>query len=469
MLNKRALSVLVGLTATALVLAALTATALVLAGFRGESGPRLPDLTPFDPALTEQIHDIRNRMVEVRELDTGKIEEGTLSREALTQYYEEWNTWMREQEGADMEAWNVALRLLHMIDADDDLLDLLTAHESADILGFYSPTDNKLALVTEEAENISISMSDRLVLAHEYVHSFQDARFDLAKLHELEDEDGANTNYGTTVECLIEGDAMLATLHYVVEKLDREQQQALLDEWAKEEEESPDEPEFPPALERYTDFPYDECTDFVQYLFDDGRWSAVNRAYENVPVSSEQILHPEKYLDGEKPLELELPDLSDPLGAGWEQLDDSMFGEFDVYNYVLTSLEDREEDAERAATYAADGWGGGRIAIYSTDDTSRVVIHLRLEWDTQPDSIGFFNTFLYVAGLAAGRWWEPRGELEAVRWDATDEYGYATWGYTSFTAVIATNEDDLRRAVSALDLDLDEALAPTREDSSPPE
>lgn len=455
MLNKRALTVLMGLAATALLLAACG----------GESGPGLPDLTPFDPEMTEEIHEIRNRMVEVRELGTGKVEEGTLSREALIQYYEEWNTWIREQEGADMEVWNAAYRLLHMFDSGDDLLDLFTAHGGAETLGFYSSADNKLALVIEEAT--SISMSDRLTLAHEYVHSFQDARFDLAKLHELEDEDGANTNYATTVECLVEGDAMLATVQYIVEKLDHGQQQALLDELDEEEEGNPDEYEYPPALERYLDFPYDQCLDFVQYLFDEGGWSAVNQAYENVPVSTEQILHPEKYLDGEEPLALELPDLSDSLGAGWEQLDDSMFGEFDVYNYVLTSLEEREDDAEWAATYAADGWGGGRIAIYSGDDPSRVVIHLRLEWDTQPDSIGFFNTFLYVAGLAAGRWWEPEGELEAVRWHAADEYGYATWGDTSFTAVIATNEEDLRRAVGALDFDLDEALAPTREDSSP--
>jgi hypothetical protein len=417
--------------------------------------------------MADQIHEVRNRMVEVRELSTGKVEEGTLERGALIQYYQELNTWGREQEGADFEAWNAAWRLLHMFGAEDDLLDLLTAEGGADTLGFYSFTDNKLALVTEEAGNISIV--DRLTLAHEYVHSLQDDRFDLAKLNKLEDKDGANTNYGTTVECLMEGDATFSMVRYAVEKLDAEQQQALLDEWAKEEEGGLDEHEYPPALERYIAFPYDQCADFVQYIFAEGGWSAVDRAYENVPVSTEQILHPEKYLAGEKPLTLELPDLSDSLGAGWKQLDDSMFDEFDVYNYLLTSLEGQEKDAERAATDAADGWGGGRTAVYAGDDPSRVLIHLRLDWDSQPDTIGFVNTFLYVAGLAAGRWWQPDGELEAVRWDAADEYGYATWEGTAFTAVIATDEDDLRRATAALGFDLDQALAPTREDRPPPE
>jgi hypothetical protein len=54
-----------------------------------------------------------------------------------------------------------------------------------------------------------------------------------------------------------------------------------------------------------------------------------------------------------------------------------------------------------------------------------------------------------------------------VRWDAADEYGYATWEGTGFTALIATDEEDLRRATAALDFDLDEALAPTREDEPP--
>jgi hypothetical protein len=455
MLNKRAFAVLAGLAATALLLAACG----------GDSGPALPDLTPFDPALADQIHEIRDRMVEVRELPTGKIEEGTLDRQSLIQYYGEWNTSTDEQEGADLEAWNAAWRLLHMMGPEDDLLDIFSAYAGEQTLGFYSFTDNKLVLVTEEAGNLS--MSDRLTLAHEYVHSLQDARFDLAKLSKLEDKDGANTNYETTVECLIEGDATFSMVRYAVEKLDPEQEQAFLDELDKEGEGGQDEGEYPPALERYIAFPYDQCFDFVQYLFDEGGWSAVNGAYENIPVSTEQILHPEKYLAGEKPLALELPDLSDSLGAGWKQLDDSIFDEFDVYNYVLTSLEEREDDAEGAAASAADGWGGGRIAIYSGDDPSRVLIHLRLDWDSQPDAIGFVNSFLYVASLAAGRRWEPEGELQAVRWDAADEYGYATWEGTGFTALIATNEEDLRSAMAALGFDLDEALAPTREDGSP--
>jgi hypothetical protein len=457
MLNKRVLAVLAGLAATALLLAACG----------GESGPPLPELAPFDPALADQIHEIRDRMMEVRQLGAGDIEEGTLDRQSLIQHYDEWTASTDDQEGADLEAWNAALRLLHMMGSKDDLLDVFSAYAGEQTLGFYSFSDKKLALVTEEAANISIT--DRLTLAHEYVHSFQDARFDISKLNKLEDKDGANTNYATTVECLLEGDATFSTVLYAVEKLDPEQQQAFLDELEKAAEGGQDEDEYPPALERYMTFPYDQCFDFVQYLFDEGGWSAVNEAYENIPVSTEQILHPEKYLAGEKPSALVLPDLSDSLGAGWEQLDDSIFDEFDVYNYVLTSLEQREAEAERAAADAADGWGGGRIAIYSGDDPSRVLIHLELDWDSQPDAIEFFNTFLCVAGLAAGRWWEPEGELQAVRWDAGDEYGYATWEDTGFTALIATNEDDLRKATAPLGFDLDEALAPTREDGLPQE
>jgi hypothetical protein len=457
MLNKRGSAVLVGLAATALLLAAC----------RGDSEPRLPDLTPFNPETADQIHEIRSRMVEVRELGTAKIEEGTLDRGALIQYYQEWNTWTREHEGGELEAWNAAWRLLHMIGPEDDLLDLFTAQGGEDTMGLYSSSDNKLALVIEEAGDIS--MGDRLVLAHEYVHSLQDARFDLAKLHKLEDKDGANTNYETTVECLIEGDATLSMVRYAVEKLDDEEQEALLDEWDKEDGTDSEAREYPPALERYIDFPYGQCADFVQYLFDEGGWSAVNRAYENVPVSTEQILHPEKFLAGEKPLAFELPDLSDSLGAGWKQLDDSMFDEFDVYNYVLTSLEGQEKHAERVADHAADGWGGGRIALYKGDDTSRVLIHLRLDWDTESDTSAFVDAFLYVAGLTAGRWWEPDANPKAVRWDAANEYGYATWEGATFTAVIATNDEDLRKATGALSFDLDEALAPTREDRPPPE
>jgi len=46
----------------------------------------------------------------------------------------------------------------------------------------------------------------------------------------------------------------------------------------------------------------------------------VDAAYADVPVSTEQILHPERYPD-DRPASVELADFTHLLGDGWEEID----------------------------------------------------------------------------------------------------------------------------------------------------
>ena len=65
-------------------------------------------------------------------------------------------------------------------------------------------------------------------------------------------------------------------------------------------------------------FPYREGAQFVAALLDVGWWPAVNAAYLDPPVSTEQILHPEKYIQNPRddPQTVLLPDLRDELDDG---------------------------------------------------------------------------------------------------------------------------------------------------------
>jgi len=417
----------------------------------------LPPLTPFDAALEARAHGIRDKMAEIRGLEPHPgIQEGTITRDALEQYYEELAAEAREEMGSRLESWNVAYRLLHLIGPGDDLLELLTSFSTERLLGFYVPAEDKLALVAEELTDFDIN--DEMTLAHEYVHSFQDARFDLEKLGELaeeEEEAKSNTEYGATVECLMEGDAVISQIIYA--------EAVFGPDWYEEVSATngdAGDSEYPPGLERYEYFPYVECAFFVVQLFFDGGWDAVNAAYEDVPISTEQILHPDKYASHERPEELEMPDISGPLGEGWEQLDDFVFGEFDAYNYLLTSLEG-QSGWDSVASEAAAGWGGGRSAVYSHDDPTRVVLHLALQWDKPSDLDEFVAAFLQVAGTTAGLWWPADLSISSVRWSGETEHGFATWQETNFVALLASNEDDLGAAVAATGNNLDAAVSPT--------
>jgi len=423
----------------------------------------LPPLTPLDQSLQAKAHEVRDAMSSIRGLPVNSdIEEGTISQAALTDYYEQVAEQTRQEDAEHWEALNLVFRLLHLIGPEDDLLAINTEF-SSNILGFYVPSEDKLALVAEQAAAIDVEGEG--TLAHEYVHSFQDARFDIEKLQGLaedEDESHSNTEYGTTVECLLEGDATVSEVAYLVTTHP--------DDWLLSMMPSPegesDSSDIPPGMIRYYYFPYDQCADFVSVLLIGGGWEAVNKTYDDVPTSTEQVLHPEKYFSHEAPAAVSLTDISAQLGATWKQQDDAVFGEFDVYNYLLTSLEGQPE-WDSVAQEAAAGWGGGRMASYTSEDGAHVVLQLSLQWDSAGDLSEFVAAFLQVAGATAGQWWPADPGMTAVRWDAASEHGFATWQGGSFTALLSASADDLGAATTAAGYDLDAAVGPSL--SAPPQ
>jgi hypothetical protein len=415
-----------------------------------------PPLVPFDAALEAKAHEIRDTVSSLRGLPPHSgIEEGTISRSVLADYYQRVAEQTQQQEREQLEALNLIFRLLHLIGPEDDLTTISTEF-SSNILGFYDPSDDRLVLVAEASTEID--SEEELTLAHEYVHSFQDARFDIEKLDELaedEDQTHSNTEYGATVRCLIEGDAELSEIAYLmtvnpIDLLGRIASSGLEDVAS----------DIPPGMTRYYYFPYDQCADFVGLLFLTGGWDAVNGAYDDMPTSTEQVLHLEKYTSHEVPAALSLADLSGQLGQGWEQLDDAVFGEFDVYNYLLSSLEG-QSGWDDVAEDAAAGWGGGRMATYAHDDGARAALHLSLQWDSADDLAEFVDAFLQVAGTTAGLWWPDDPSVTTVRWDGAAEHGFATWQGGSFVAVLSPSADDLRTATTAAGYNLDAATSPS--------
>ena len=128
--------------------------------------------------------------------------------------------------------------------------------------------------------------------------------------------------------------------------------------------------------------PFTDGTALIQALLASGGRGAVDAALAELPASTEQIIHPDKYFASEPVVPVSLPDLADGLGAGWTEIVGDVMGEF----FLRTFLETETEDATRAAA----GWGGDRFSLLESPEGERVLV-LLIAWDTRADAAEFFD------------------------------------------------------------------------------
>jgi len=283
--------------------------------------------------------------------------------------------------------------VLDLCSLSDDLLQLRQDLLSQGVLGYYRPEKKSLTVVTGQD---SLDPLSWLTYAHEYTHALQDQQFDLSAMERKED----TFDSSKAVLALVEGDANLS--EYLFYESLPPAQQALLTKSLEEQildfSRSPEVARAPRIFKETFGWEHSVGPDFVFRLYLKGGFDAINRAYQDPPQSTEQVLHPEKYLTGEAPLSVDLPDLAKALGNPWQQRDKGVLGELLTNVYLGTFLTGEQASA------AAQGWGGDRYALLK-DDQSRILIAIRSSWDTEEDAAEFFQAYLDLAGRKSqGRW-----------------------------------------------------------------
>ncbi|CAN0504938.1 unnamed protein product, partial [Phaeothamnion confervicola] len=172
-----------------------------------------------------------------------------------------------------------------------------------------------------------------------------------------------NSDTSLALIALPEGDATYFESLYATS--DRAFLKRLLEEY--ENTDIPDVLENGPAIFIETlYFPYDQGSTFIGAIYEDGGWEAVDAVYANPPVSTEQVLHPEKYRDGEMPVAVQVNDPTAALGDGWTVLDADTFGEFQTSILLNSSNDISDEEAQDAAA----GWGGDQDVVRDDADAT---------------------------------------------------------------------------------------------------
>jgi hypothetical protein len=283
---------------------------------------------------------------------------------------------------AQRKADEELLKLLALVPPDTDIVKVLGAISGEQVIGYYDTRRKELRLVSGNGAD-SPALVD-ITLAHELTHALEDQVFGLKEsAGTTDDEASALTalHEGTATYvmnrytncCIPPGDLALGGLSSLFG--------------------GGDTTDLPPYVERTLIFSYTGGERFVEQLHRaTGDWSLVDAALRSQPpVSTEQIIHPDKYVPFEKPVPVKL-DTKAVLGAGWTRASDGVLGELDTRE--LLRLAD-----PGVASDAAAGWGGGRYELWQrTHDVpgecdapcrKRDALVLSWRWDTPRDARAF--------------------------------------------------------------------------------
>ncbi len=274
---------------------------------------------------------------------------------------------------------------LGLLPANVDLEALLLEVLGEQIVGYYDPEGQRLVVRDDVMRSLARSSVDeaRVVLVHELVHALQDQHLQLGVLNEVERDSDADNAYRS----LVEGDATLAMVAYVLAAQGTPLEGITSDPDVLERffesgaaTSGADALDRAPAILRVTLMaPYTRGALFCGDRHRTGGWSTVDQAHRVLPVSSEQILHPDKYSAGELPDPIALSPAPVLESLGYVRVQEDTLGELELSIYLAQGTS-TDQDAPAAA-----GWSGDRLAVYARADAPSAVVWWT-SWDSEREA-----------------------------------------------------------------------------------
>jgi hypothetical protein len=332
--------------------------------------------TAIDPAMsskeTRVVAKTLETMSELRGVKATKQVPGVkLKREELVARVKE--KALREYPPEALRREGQLIQIMGFAPATFDYLGEMMKLLEAQLEGFYDPKNGTMYLASELR-----GKEAQATLAHELVHALQDQRWDLKSRSDYKPGQGDKT---LALAALAEGDATSAMFDFVMydAKFEKKQQKTALDipeemlrEMMRTAINTGDITSVPHILRSTLVAPYVDGLVFVQALRRKGGWAGVDKAWERLPTTTEQVLHVDKWEANEAALTIPAPSGA-ALGEGWKKEDEDSFGEL---GFALT-FEEWVEHKE--AREAAAGWGGDRSAVYQKGDEIAFAVHSRYD------------------------------------------------------------------------------------------
>ncbi|HTP42940.1 MAG TPA: hypothetical protein VMJ13_00160 [Candidatus Acidoferrum sp.] len=271
---------------------------------------------------------------------------------------------------------------------DSFMLDVLTDQ----VAGLYDPKAKEFYI----ADWIPAD-EQRAVMSHELTHALEDQSFHIDPwIKSARPNDDAEL----AREAVSEGSALAAMVDYTL----REQKVSVRDlpdvsllirpGAIEEMDKDPNLAKAPGYIRDELLFPYLAGTSFSQqFLKAHDGWPDLALLFKNPPVSTQQILHPEMYLTGVKPVPVSLPDWKDKVPASWKLLEENVLGEFGLQEVLKQFVGSDRTNALAAA------WVGDRYALFEDQKTKETPLVLRLVLDNSDNTARFFGQYSEVLEL----------------------------------------------------------------------
>jgi hypothetical protein len=308
----------------------------------------------------------------------------------------------REAPREKVEGWAKGYKHFGLIPAELDLYEAFLDLYSSSIAGFYHPRSKELRLIRSGDADPQMKQMEKMwkqmfgteledvTLVHELHHAAQDQNFNLSTVP-LDDE--TNDDRVSAIKGLIEGDASVVGWRWGLgEQFD--QVFKMMNDGYKRGQLGGKAEKLPAYLRRTLAFPYGYGSEFVLAVLKNANeeWSSIDKCFDAPPLSTEQILHPEKYF-GEKrdhPQEVDIKDVDALAGSGWKRLTTNVHGEFVIQILLGEYKVGRARDREKAAA----GWDGDRF--WTFENGKRVASVWLTTWDSDDDALEFYDLYVKV-------------------------------------------------------------------------
>src|SRR5262245_7446076 len=380
-------------------------------------GDKLADEGKYTDALTRYKEAYENILPDLRGLKfEHSVEPRFMERSDLQAHMQ--MLFREDTSDEELELTDASLKIFGFVPPSFKTEETVLNLYSEEVAGFYDPKRKQIFLIKEPekpqkaqkpgliarllgAKSGFDKDEQKSTLSHEMAHALADQHFDLVKLQDKADSDDDRS---LALQALIEGEATLVMMAEM-ERANGGTGKEILSA-------SPAAMDFsfrimqsflpfaagktfrtaPPIFRETMMFGYLKGMVFLLHLTNDNEWERVNEAFRKPPISTEQVLHPEKYLKQvDPPQAITIPPLGDLVGPDWKELGQNVIGELQLSVLLRKHL----------GTKAAAGWDGDRYAVFKGPGDKLALVWFST-WDSESDAKEFASAYWRYLGTKIG-------------------------------------------------------------------